>query len=226
METTFKKMMLVNPDTWNMLTEKKITSLDSEMSSILNSELLDDEKAKRYSAALSSYRFYSTPRPQHVDPDSSALSRVPSQHRSKASKLLKLMKPHMSWAENGEIIINDVPVPYSDITHLMEKLFSGRRGATNGMERIGGGLNRARVPATLIPTAARQQQHQQQQQQQQQQQLLPRNIEPESAKRHPPKSALRGVKRVKTKKFKEVLSPKRLRSAAKAALINWDDNEQ
>ena len=145
-------MILVNPDT--VTAQKKSNSLDREMSEILNSDLSDDEKAKRYSATLSAYRMYSVPKPKYVDPEAEILRDVTSQHKRRAAELLKLLKPHLSWTSDGEIVVNNSVVPFSNISHLLNKLVDGPVGAPPAeWTEMANVLNDANVPRELIPAA-------------------------------------------------------------------------
>jgi hypothetical protein len=58
----FKKMILIDPVMYKpTLGDKKLCLLDQEISDVLNSDLPDDEKAKRYLITLKGYRYLNIP---------------------------------------------------------------------------------------------------------------------------------------------------------------------
>jgi len=56
-----KKLLLTDP-TRRSITDKKLTKLDETITEILNSDLSDDEKAKRYAEAIKGHRVYMAPK--------------------------------------------------------------------------------------------------------------------------------------------------------------------
>jgi hypothetical protein len=152
-----KKLLLVDPARATQLyrptiTDKKLSTLDHEISSVLNSELPDDEKVKRYSMCLKSYRVldgYNTPK---SNPDENILKSVPSSVRPKAKRLLKHIKPYTKWSDEGEIVGKERVVPYSDISELMTETLSSKPSDKKplGWEEFADTLKRARTPRELI----------------------------------------------------------------------------
>ena len=63
-----KKLLLVDPGRPSAA-EKKLSSLDEDITRILNSNLPADEKAKRYSQTLQNFKYFDTTKPRHLDPE-------------------------------------------------------------------------------------------------------------------------------------------------------------
>lgn len=164
MDNTFKKMLLVNPDTVKQtdvtrsIVEKKLSNLDKDMNDILNSDLAEDEKAKRYTNILRSYKCFIKPKPKHVDPDSEILKHVHNSQKVRAKELLTLLKPYLAWNEDGEIIVGDRVVPFSNLTYLINELMKPtdkRYDSVAGWEELKDTINMANIPHYLIPNKRR-----------------------------------------------------------------------
>jgi hypothetical protein len=152
-----KKLLLVDPSRATQLyrptiTDKKLSTLDHDISSILNSDLPDDEKAKRYSASLKTYRVLDTHDIAKADPDKEILNAIPSVIKPKAKRLLKHIKPYVKWSDEGEIVSRNEVVPYSNISELMTESLSETSSTKRpkGWEEFADTLKRARTPRELI----------------------------------------------------------------------------
>jgi hypothetical protein len=119
-----KKLLLVDPARATQLyrptiTDRKLSQLDSDIDSILNSSMSDDEKAKRYLVALRQHRKHSTPAAAKPDPDVDILKDVQPALRIKAKRLLKHIKPHVRMSEAKELVHDKQLVDDSDISELL-----------------------------------------------------------------------------------------------------------
>ena len=164
MDNSFKKMILVNPDAIRHATstdmtsdalrsigERKVSSLDQEMKDILNSNMPDDEKAKRYSVVVSKYQRLVLPSVKYTNPDEEILADIDDENNSRAAELLNVIKPHLSWNENGEIIVNNQVTAFSNISRLLSDLMSAPSAKKpTGWDEMVDVLNKAHVPSDLI----------------------------------------------------------------------------
>jgi hypothetical protein len=121
-----KKLLLVDPSRAidrPTMSLKKLGSLDSEISDILNDEMPDDVKAKHYLKALHGYRYANQPAaPQSVrlnDDDDAILNTVQPESRIKAKRLLKHIKPTVRWSDDGELVADSELIPDSNIAELL-----------------------------------------------------------------------------------------------------------
>ena len=160
-----KKLLLVDPSRAAQLyrpttTDKKLSSLDREIEAALNSSLPDDEKAKRYLTVLKDYRKYEQPTPAPDSKDEDVLKEVPEIYRPIAKRLLKHIKPHITWSDAGEIIHKQSLVPDSNISELLSDAVEEKTATKKekpktedrpvAWEEFATTLNRARTPKHLI----------------------------------------------------------------------------
>ena len=150
-------MLLVNPEMYRTSTtsiDKKLSDLDQEISSVLNSNLPDDMKAKYYQNALRSHKFYENPKVKVVDSDVEILKNVLPEQKVRAKELLNKLKPFLTWNDDGEIIANGQVIQYSNIAHLISDLLTPkRRQPTNvpeGWDYFEKSLKDADIPSHLI----------------------------------------------------------------------------
>ena len=148
-------MVLINPEQARAykptVSEKKLSSLDQDINQILSSDLPDDEKAKRYTATLKTHKLLSMPRANPIDAESEILSSIePVEEQTRARELLKLIKPYLSWNDDGEIVVNDRVVPFSNVTNLLSNLMSARSRKPEGWSELTDVLSMAKVPRQLI----------------------------------------------------------------------------
>lgn len=120
-----KKLILVDPESRSThlyhptIIDKKLGRLDQDITNVLNSELNDDEKAKRYSMVLSDFRRYQTPILHTKDPETKIIKAIPSEMRIKAKRLYKRIKPHVKLSDDGELVSRDMLVEDSNIAELL-----------------------------------------------------------------------------------------------------------
>jgi hypothetical protein len=151
-----KKLLLIDPSRAAQLyrpttSDKKLSKLDEDISSTLNSDLPDDEKAKRYMLTLKSLRFFDQPlAAPAADPDVDILDSVEPQVRRKAKRLLKRVKPHLRLSDDGEIVHGAQLVPDSDIIDLLNSTLTNTGSKPKGWTAFADTLKRARVPRELI----------------------------------------------------------------------------
>jgi hypothetical protein len=152
-----KKLLLVDPNKAAQLyrptiSDKKLGALDLDISDILNSDLPDDEKAKRYIIALKAHRKYESPAvPTKPDPDTDIIKSIQPELRIKAKRLLKHIKPHVTFSDKGELVHDANLVDDSDITELLsETLSKNSEEKPIGWIEFADTLKRAHTPRHLI----------------------------------------------------------------------------
>ena len=158
-----KKLLLVDPSHAAQryrptTTDKKISALDREIESALNSSLSDDEKAKRYLSVLKDYRKYDQPAPKLDTTVEDVLKDIPEIKRPQAKRLLKHIKPHITWSDDGEIVHKQSLVPDSNISELLSNAVQEKAATKKfvvedqpiAWEEFATTLNRARTPKHLI----------------------------------------------------------------------------
>jgi uncharacterized protein YwgA len=150
-----KKLLLVDPSRAfrPSATEKKLNELDSIISDVLASELSDDEKAKRYIAALKQHRFYESPHPVPAKPDTDEdiINSIKPTLRRKAKKLLKRVKTHSRLTDEGEIVSDKEVIKDSDISDLItDALTKSSSVRPKGWVEFADTLKRARTPRELV----------------------------------------------------------------------------
>ena len=122
-----KKLVLVDPAAMPTLyrptpVDLKLSSLDKDVSDVLSSDLPDDEKAKRYIIALRRYRHFDSAPVQKTDPLKEIIKAVKPDSQIKAKRILKRIKPHIRWSEDGEIVTEDNElVPDSNLAELLNE---------------------------------------------------------------------------------------------------------
>lgn len=176
-----KKFVLVDPAQYKHSEENKLNSstnalqsaahnklsnLDSEIVSIVNSEETDDVKAKRYSIALQKFRDLanrvsgqSTVNEENYSHETEVLDSVPPQYRHKAKRLLKLVKnsDDIQLTKEGELIYKQSKVPKSDIVELINDLlkYRGAGEAPAGWSEFAKVLSNTDITKELVPNAKR-----------------------------------------------------------------------
>jgi hypothetical protein len=157
-----KKFVLVDPATLPAATqptlykptpvERKLSSLDADVSSVLNSDMPDDEKAKRYLLALRRYRHFESTAIEKTDPIEDILTSVKPDLRIKAKRLLKQIKPHIRWSEDNELVTDkNELVPDSNIAELLNE--ASTKESTDdviGLDEFAEALKRSGTPNHLI----------------------------------------------------------------------------
>lgn len=155
MDKSFKKLLLVNPDSASMykptVVEKKLSALDQDISDILHSSMADDEKAKRYVSTLKTHKFLSAPKLKPVDAEAEILQSVdPPEEKMRAKELLSMIKPYLTWNDDGEIVVNDKVVPLSNIGNLLSNLMTSTVKKPEGWEAMADALSAVKIPRKLI----------------------------------------------------------------------------
>lgn len=155
-----KKMILVDPQTYiptpSMQTDRKLSELDYEMQTTLNSDIPDDQKAKLYVATLKKFRAFENnaraPEIKNVAANELKEALSPAQ-QYKAKKLLRLIKdnPALDWSDKGELIYKQTLVPNSHIADLFEDALATKRPVDGPIawEEFGDVLDSSNVPHTL-----------------------------------------------------------------------------
>src|SRR5215470_9227401 len=118
---TYERQMIRNVDKTPI--EKKISEMDVQIRSILDSQDPDDIKAGKYAQALNKFRFVSksTPPPQTRIQEEDILDSISNNARHKAKRLLDNIKENteLNWNDNGELVYRQSVVPNSNIVHLI-----------------------------------------------------------------------------------------------------------
>lgn len=144
--------------------DKQLSKLDNDIAQTLNSDLPDDEKAKRYEMILRGYRYYehkvsqqkTTQQIEKENEDDQILESTPSHLRPKAKQLLKRIKGHTKWTDDGEIQTDDLRdiVPHSNIGELVATAVDRskiKKKHPTGFSHFAAALKRADMPKELIP---------------------------------------------------------------------------
>ena len=167
-----KKFMLVPPQTLPSPLTRKLSQLDEEMKTILDSQSLSEfEKARAYSEVLDKYldvkRRLQQPttipivdqKPSHVQQDekqSIDLNVIPQQYRARAKNLLSHIEKQtdLDWNNKGELIVQGKPLIGSHIADLLDDTVRTKpRSATSepiGSNTFLDGLRKSNVPQALI----------------------------------------------------------------------------
>jgi hypothetical protein len=152
----FKKMMLVDPVMYKpTLGDKKLCLLDQEISEVLNSDLPDDEKAKRYMITLKGYRYIEHPPKVTPDETESILKSVKPELRINAKRLLKHIKPHIRWSDDGQLVHDSALVSDSSVAELLNEASSAQNSINEpiGWEEFAEDIKRADTPHSFIANA-------------------------------------------------------------------------
>ena len=140
--------------------EKALSGLDGEISSILNSELNDELKAKQYSAALSRFRNYSadqSPKENPIDKlEPKVLESMPSTVKYKAKRLIDRLKRDkaVDWDKDGQLIYRQRKIPKSDIVELFSNSLKSKSDTKDlpvGWETFAESLHENEIPRELVP---------------------------------------------------------------------------
>jgi hypothetical protein len=149
----FKKMILIDPVMYKpTLGDKKLCLLDQEISDVLNSDLPDDEKAKRYLIALKGYRHLEHPPKITPDETESILKSVKPELRINAKRLLKHIKPHIRWSDDGQLVHDSALVSDSSAVELLNEASSAQNSINEpiGWEEFSEDIKRADTPKSFI----------------------------------------------------------------------------
>ena len=148
----------------------KISRLDHEMSSILNSTLPDDEKWRSYEQVLRRYLFNvqkPTVSAQEekspldssdtlTQPLESIISSVPSKFKNKAKMFMEFLtsgagRGRISWDNKGVISIDDQPIENSNIVDILNDVMRPRKNFhAEGKHKVAAVLKDLSVPQEFI----------------------------------------------------------------------------
>ena len=119
-------MILIDPKFARpSMRDKSLSALDTEISSILENDAPDDEKAKLYLMALKRAKFYGqdpTPATKPVDKlESTVLDSLPPIQRYKAKRTMDLLKRDsaVDFDGQGQLVYRQSVVPGSNIVDLI-----------------------------------------------------------------------------------------------------------
>ena len=102
------------------MTERTLSTLDHQISDILNSDMHDDEKSKHYITLLKRHRMYSAPPSLPEDPVGELLNLIQPNMRIKARRIIEHIKPQVSWTKDGQLIDGDNVIDHTHIAELVE----------------------------------------------------------------------------------------------------------
>jgi hypothetical protein len=158
-----KKFVLVDPRMYRpTMPDKRLSGLDQEIQSTLNSDMSDDQKVKIYLSTLAKYRAYEhntkVPEVKNVVETELADSLPPNQ-QYKAKKLLRLIKdnPEIEWSDRGELIYKQTLYPKSHISDLAGDALAPKKPVRGSIawEEFDDALDSSNVPTTLAPRRPR-----------------------------------------------------------------------
>ena len=156
-----KKMILVDPKFYRpTILEKAQNSLDDIISSILNSDLPDDVKAKRYAEAARRFSVIKQldPEPSTTSStgkmtDSEVLESIAPAARYKAKRILDYLKRdgNMHFKDSGEVVFKNETIQDSNIVDLLDSAVI-KKGVEKpaGFVEFAGALRDLHAPESLI----------------------------------------------------------------------------
>ena len=168
-------MLVVNPETvtrqqqlFEPPEKTKVVTLDEKMKEILSrQDITDEEKVKLYENALSLFSIYrekatTVPRPAPsstpIQPSrfiDDVIASVPKALRGKAEQLTKTVLREMAWSQNGELMVDDRPVPGTHIVDLINDAVRMRKSFNPiGRDEFVQRLSSINVPQELIGNPA------------------------------------------------------------------------
>jgi len=153
-----KKLILMEPKLIRpTIKDKTLSKLDDEISTILNSDVSDDVKAKNYSTTLRRYRaFDHEPVSKPIDSidalQTDILKFVPVTQQHKANRLLSLLKkdPDVSITNDRSLVYKQNVIPESDITELIANVLNKSSSYPSGWKELASSLKRSNAPKNLI----------------------------------------------------------------------------
>ena len=161
-----KKFMLVDPQFHrSTIKEKTLSKLDNVIEEILQSDLTEDEKVKKYTVALNRYRAIEEYEPRvseslkKEDFESDVIRSVPLAQQYKAKRLLDYLKkdPEIQWSDKGELIHRQNIVQNSNVVDLVSDLLRKNTTGENpeGWQQVADSLSKSNVPKEFILNAKR-----------------------------------------------------------------------
>lgn len=152
-----KKMLLLDPKLYRpSIREKTLSRLDDEINDTLSSELIDEEKARKYIIALKKYRRFNNPTviKDDVMDESEVLKSFPANSQHQAKRLLDGLKKEggLKIASDGTIEYRQQRFPDSSITSLLDELMSkkSREKAPDALPEFLESVVSAKIPKELI----------------------------------------------------------------------------
>ena len=116
-------MLLVEPRLMRpSMREKSLSKLDEMIEDTLNSDLPDDEKAKRCTITLNKFRYYDeSPVTPVAKKDDDILQSIQSNQQYKAKRLLQQLKKNsdIKFDDDGQMIYRQSLVPNSNVSDLL-----------------------------------------------------------------------------------------------------------
>ena len=160
-----KKMLMMDSRTFNILTtpkDKVLTSIEGEMSSILNDESIpDDVKAKLYSSKQS--RFLKIEHPQWGEttvtntktlntPDV-VLDTLPNCLVRKVKRICDILKStnRVSVNDKNEFVIDGDVIRGSNVNDVYLDILKKRKNTSTGHEQVTQILHETGVPSDILP---------------------------------------------------------------------------
>ena len=157
--------MLVDPQFHRpSIKEKTLSRIDSAIEDILQSDIPDDEKVKRYTIALNKYRAIDQYEPRvseslkKEDFESDVIQSVPLAQQYKAKRLLDYLKkdPDIQWSDRGELIHRQNLVRNSNVVDLISDLLrKSTTTAPDGWQEVAQSLAKSNVAKEFVTNAKR-----------------------------------------------------------------------
>jgi hypothetical protein len=143
--------------------DKTLSVLDSQIDTILNSDMSDDVKVQNYAATLRRHRNYSDESPPKMNPleklEPDVIRSMPQNRKYKAKRLIKRLKQQkeVEWTSDGELVHRQTKIPKSDIVELIGDVLDEKSSKKSpiGWEALASGLKAADTPRELIPNVTR-----------------------------------------------------------------------
>ena len=160
-----KKLLMMDSRTFNRLTtpkDKVLTSIEGEMSSILNDESIpEDVRAKLYSSEQS--RFLKIEHPQWgetsvtntktLNPPDVVLDTLPNSLVRKAKRICDILKStnRVSVNDKNEFVIDGDVIRGSNVNDVYLDILKKRKNTSTGHEQVTQILHETGVPSDILP---------------------------------------------------------------------------
>ena len=153
-----KKYVLVDPQIYRpSMPEKSLSTLDTEIQTILNGDSPDDQKAMLYTLTLKKFKAFdnnSKAPDTKITVEDKLVGELPPNQQYKANKLLRLIRdnPDIEWSDKGELIYKQSLVPNSHITDIFDDVFAIKKPVEGppGWEEFDDALDSSKVPTNLV----------------------------------------------------------------------------
>ena len=158
-----KKLVLVDPmQIRPTIKDKYLSSLDKDISSILNSKSSDEEKVKLYVDSLRKYRnvdkdtSHEAPTPSAQTLQQDVINSIQPSLQYKAKRILDRIHNVGEWNNRGELIFQQTTIPNSNIVDLVADVLKTKSTEhPTGWKEFANVLQETNVPRELVNNTER-----------------------------------------------------------------------